>query len=210
MKLSIPEMEIIISFDTPIQSLQVENIETYRKLYFQIESLLLLFEDDEELNVFTAVEVIRDIYSLNINNKKNINGLYKYLESYASAKEKDVLLKIESEAILIIESLSESTDFSLEYADDLSFSQLFSSMKLSFSDPTKDNILEYLLTYFKMLHTISKTRLVITFNLSYLLTSEELLQLSYELKLHNIYVFNININKHTNNSLIIDSDNSIF
>lgn len=210
LKLSIPTLNIHIGFDEPIKSIQIENVQTYREIYFNTESSLLLFDDLKELNTSTFIEIIHDIYSIEINNRKNISGLYHYLEAFITMEDRDKLLTIESQLINLIDNLSSVADLALDYATSLSFNQAFSVMKLSLEEPKKDNILEYLLTYFKLLRTISKTRIIVTFNLFYLLTEQELNLLRHELELHNLYLLNFNINIHTNNTLIIDSENSIF
>lgn len=190
-----------------INVLTIEQPLLFREIVFDLENELT-FSNETSIIPFDDVIVINDCLNLNLNDRKNLTNLYKFLEKNASRENHERFQEIKNEILVLFKELLDTSPFSLDYDIDTTLSKIFSTFKLSFQEENKHNYLEYFLNYIRVIHELCNSKIIITFNLCDLFTEKEYELLIHELKIYEIEILDINLS-HENSkkdTLIIDKD----
>lgn len=165
-------------FDTPIvfeeNKINVLVIENCDFLMRSIQDLKLQSEEDTEGEFvlsdgddvgFKNTVVITDMFSLDINSKKNLTKLYAYLSEFSRnetyfGKTLSVLSEIQS----FVAEISEASDYNLS-ASETDVRDLFKICDLKFAVDSNTEILEKLCSYISVLRDFLKTKLFVLVNL---------------------------------------------
>ena len=145
----------IIFEENKVNLLVVENkkkfVEFIQEIIKQIngnEGKFSLFDKNTELKIHNKVDIIKDIFDLDINNKKILNKIYHELEELSIDSEFLLETKnMESNLLKYIYYLIEKYDYSLEIVEGLDLKEIFKllSVKLSLCFSNKvEEILEYI------------------------------------------------------------------
>lgn len=190
-----------------INVLEFEDPVIFRNIFLDLENNLIFSEDNESID-FKKILVIGDCLNLNINDKKIVTGLHKYLEKSATMENIDDFKRIQNDIFLLFEDLIDTAPFDVEYDLDISLSKLFGLFHLGFFEGDKKDYLSYLLNHVKALHELTNVTILVTYNLSNLLTAEEKAQLKNELAIYKIEILDcvLSIKNDEDPKLIVDSD----
>jgi CRISPR type II-A-associated protein Csn2 len=200
-------MEKAIDLNSSLTLIQLENSWYYRNIVFNLDQFIILSIDNKEVNIDKECLIIYNPYQINLKEKKLVNALYKKIETSLNEEKRMMLMDIESKSIELLESISDDLNVGIDYNDNIDISKLLSSFDLSFKEPDTTNYLEVLISYFKINIELFKTKFIITYGLSFLLSNEETATLEHELSILGINLIDFCfIKNNLNQSLIIDDD----
>lgn len=186
---------------------KIESIVLYKKLYFEVDSLVSVNINNQIVDFKSNCLVIHNLYELNINDKKHITQLYKKLENNIDDKTRVILAKIEENAIKVIEELAYKCSFDITFDSELNFSKFLSSYNVRFEEPSNTNYIEILIKYLKLLKEVYKIEFVFTFGLNDLLEENEISELNYQLSCLDITIIDIKFErKNIKEKFVIDTD----
>lgn len=110
--------------------------------------------DSKTLDSDKYIHFISHPYCLDLNTKKNINGLYKILKKkYYIDLEEDINI-LKNKAKEIVSNISLDFDIELSLADDIPVDDLFKIMNLKFNDYESMSLMEQFIKYIKIIYEI--------------------------------------------------------
>lgn len=181
MKLVHPNLENQIIFnENEVNVVVLENHRQYttfiQELWKQVngqEGFFVLSEKEKKLDIGKSVDLVVDLFSLEINQKKIITRLYNHLKSYMLENEYVQTIEIISKLKQYLEKLSDCLQFPLMYNDDIDLLELFKAgeVKLDVSEAT---LLEKLIDYISVLQEFSDVRCLSLINVKSYFDDEEL------------------------------------
>lgn len=201
----------LIPLNTNIITLLIKNAALYRKLYFEIESSIILSYNYECIDIEKKVHIIKHIPSINCNDKKFINYLYKNLEKSFDENITNKINELNTLLINLYDEINDNSTFSFVYNPEISLPKLFNATDVQFENYEHFDLLKNLLQYINLVNSISNIRIFILYSLLNFITIEEFDLLKKEVELMNIII--INIEMFTDNSIVdyvIDDDLCIY
>lgn len=183
MKLVYPDLENQIVFsENIINVVTIENtlffVKFIRELINQIngdDGLFVLSENNKEISVSKSLDIITDLFSLDVNSKKFINSIYSQLvENSIRENYYDKTNILKTLIFEYLEDLIYEIDIPLVYENEsLELTSVFKSVKLKVEDETT-SLLEKIIHYIGISKEISKIRCYIFINLKQFLIFNEL------------------------------------
>ncbi len=177
----------IIFEENKVNLLVVENkkkfVEFIQEIIKQIngnEGKFFLFDKNTELKIYNKVEIIKDIFDLDINNKKILNKIYHELEELSIDSEFLLETKnMESNLLKYIYCLIEKYDYPLEIIEGLDLKEIFKllSVKLSLCFSNK---IEEILEYIDLVSNVLKKEIFILVNFHIFLEKDDIVALYRE------------------------------
>nr|WP_314114768.1 type II-A CRISPR-associated protein Csn2 [uncultured Leptotrichia sp.] len=177
----------IIFEENKVNLLVVENkkkfVEFIQEIIKQIngnEGKFFLFDKNTELKIHNKVEIIKDIFDLDINNKKILNKIYHELEELSIDSEFLLETKnMESNLLKYIYCLIEKYDYPLEIIEGLDLKEIFKllSVKLSLCFSNK---IEEILEYIDLVSRILKKEIFVLVNFHIFLEKDDIVALCKE------------------------------
>lgn len=177
----------IIFEENKVNLLVVENkkkfVEFIQEIIKQIngnEGKFSLFDKNTELKIHNKVEIIKDIFDLDINNKKILNKIYHELEELSIDSEFLLETKnMESNLLKYIYCLIEKYDYPLEIIEGLDLKEIFKllSVKLSLCFSNK---IEEILEYIDLVSRILKKEIFVLVNFHIFLEKDDIVALCRE------------------------------
>jgi len=177
----------IIFEENKVNLLVVENknkfVEFIQEIIKQIngnEGKFSLFDKNTELKIHNKVDIIKDIFDLDINNKKILNKIYHELEELSIDSEFLLETKnMESNLLKYIYYLIEKYDYPLEIVEELDLKEIFKllSVKLSLCFSNK---IEEILEYIDLVSRILKKEIFVLVNFHIFLEKDDIVALCRE------------------------------
>lgn len=202
----IKPLNYLLEFNNPIQILKFNDVENYREFSFNLINSLIFSIDDDEKSISTYGLVITNPFEIDLNEKKIITAIYKKIQSKFTDEQLGYIHKIEEYSFKLFDEILEDEDFHLEYNEALDITKLFSNYNISFPNIEYSNYLELFSTYCKLNAMYNKTKIVISFGISNLLTKEELDLLNVEFELNDIVLLDVIFDNSDKTYLNIDED----
>lgn len=173
---------------------------------------LSFFDDEKPLKVEKEVEIIDNLFTLTINNRKTINYLYKNLSEKISKSDK--ILKFEELAADLFSWLREvrkDTLVDFDFEEELEISDILKLAKISFAE--RDKLPSgILIKYLDLLREMSKIKVVFITFATYLLSMEEikhLIKYCYINKISLLFIEKENILKNEDINLVTIVDDCL-
>ncbi len=178
-----------------------------QELFYQLDGQsgnFILFENDKELSISKYVEIIIDPFTIDINNKKNINKLYAELSQIAY-EEKNYLHTQEILSIIhkYFIDLEQSSDYMLHVDSETDITSIFKILNIQFEYFTND-LCGKISQYIKIMAELMRKKIFVLVNIRSYLSEEQLDEIIKIAKYNEIYV--LLIEDHQNNSLIKDKN----
>lgn len=177
----------IIFEENKVNLLVVENkkkfVEFIQEIIKQIngnEGKFSLFDKNTELKIHNKVDIIKDIFDLDVNNKKILNKIYHELEELSIDSEFLLETKnMESNLLKYIYCLIEKYDYPLEIIEGLDLKEIFKllSVKLSLCFSNK---IEEILEYIDLVSRILKKEIFVLVNFHIFLEKDDIVALCRE------------------------------
>ena len=177
----------IIFEENKVNLLVVENKKKFMEFIQEIikqingnEGKFFLFDKNTELKIYNKVEIIKDIFDLDINNKKILNKIYHELEELSIDSEFLLETKnMESNLLKYIYCLIEKYDYPLEIIEGLDLKEIFKllyvKLSLCFS-----NKIEEILEYIDLVSKVLKKEVFILVNFHIFLEKDDIVALYRE------------------------------
>ena len=177
----------IIFEENKVNLLVVENkkkfVEFIQEIIKQIngnEGKFSLFDKNTELKIHNKVEIIKDIFDLDINNKKILNKIYHELEELSIDSEFLLETKnMESNLLKYIYYLIEKYDYPLEIVEGLDLKEIFKLLSVELS-LCFSNKVEEILEYIDLVSRILKKEIFVLVNLHIFLEKDDIVALCRE------------------------------
>lgn len=182
MKLVHKNIEKHLEFEeNKVNVLVVENsrmlFRLINELQIQIEGedgAFVLSENGELLNISKEIELITDVFSLNLNERTSLNRLLNSLAGYAQSAE--MINKSRELQIVLNEYMSELTqneDLPVSFADEVNMQNLLKALGVEF-ESDYDNLCEKLLVYMRIMNRYFQKKVFVLVNLKTFVGEDEL------------------------------------
>lgn len=137
-----------------------------------------------------VADFVPDIFSLDINSKKNINALYKLLKKqYYEQLSNDIAL-LKGKAVEIVKEISVDFDLELTATSDIKEDDLFKIMDLRFDSDELDEK-EKFIKYCQVIYELRGVQLFFVVSMHQYFSEDDLKQIVEELKYRHIKLFNV-------------------
>ena len=177
----------IVFEENKVNLLVIENkkkfVEFIQEIIKQIngdEGKFSLFDINTELKIHDKIDIIKDIFDLDVNNKKVLHKIYHELEELSVDSEFLLETKtMESNLLKYIYCLIEKYDYPLETTEGLDLKELFKllSVKLSLCFSNK---VEEILEYIDLVSNVLKKEIFILVNFHIFLEKDDIVALYRE------------------------------
>ena len=188
LKITFIEQDIMISDDI-IQSIEVENKKQFYRLVsgiYQLESGEKLedfqFYSEEGKEINPSIQIISDYFSLEIDSKKTINELYKYIESSMEEDQLQELTKSYQKIYKSLQKILGDIDLPLSIQENFDVESLLKMVKVSIQH--QEDILNQLFLLIDVERLLKIHDVIFLVNLKQYLSKDELLEL-YKYAIYN-------------------------
>lgn len=203
-------------FESKANVLVIENKDFLKKIVLDIfnlcdgeDSETSFFDKNKELK--KEVDIVTDIFSLDVNSTKNLTKLYaKIKEDYIIGEKYQTYLEFSRQAHLFLNDISKYLEYSVEFKENLDIPAFLklNSMKFSFEDST---VLEKIIDYIDILTEFIGVKVFVFVNLRNYLTDDETESLYKHIVLNKVNILFIEsaefiMLKELENRRIIDKD----
>ena len=192
----------------------IENLE----LYFTIVHSLIdsdndniIYSEDYVIKPFEKNSIlITDIFNIDINNKKILSALYKYIDKNKfNLGIKEKLDNINNKIINVLEDISLDMNVPMDFNDDLDINKLLSMYNFSFLDDNTISPCERLIKYIKAYLEISYISIVFLIDIMKYFNENDKNEIEKEMSYLGITIIDISLFSKTRNRenlIIIDDD----
>lgn len=160
--------------------------------YSEINSIKLFDEKEKELKNTDYIEVIPSIFTMDINNKKNISALLKIIKTSNKELIQNNLIDINNKLEQFSNNLKLETDITFESNVDLSDDELLKALNI-YIDYNKQSLLEMIYQYIKTTNELRNIKIFVFISLLDYLDDDELKLLLKNCKLLGVVLINIEI-----------------
>ena len=152
------------------------------------EGRYVLSDKEKEVDLAKNVEIIFDIFSLEINEKRILNKLYSEMNELAKSEEffvqtQEVIQGIQKYLL----DLEYATDYILTFEQEIEIPALFKAAGLRHEE-IEENYFERIIRYIKIVVSILNIRVLVFVNLRSYLTDEQIQELMKEALRQQIYI----------------------
>ena len=178
---TIESPELLLNYITELQEQVIGN-----------EGKFVLSDENEILSFKKDMSLILSPLEIDYNDKKFINELFKEIKDIVQSGElyEDYVF-VKSELVKLMERISESNDYPLQYSEELEVSSLLKMMQVKF-DFQDANYFERLITFVQLSQRLLRKKLLIFVNLSSFLSENQLVELEKIAKYEQIKILLIN------------------
>lgn len=160
--------------------------------YSEINSIKLFDEKEKELKNTDYIEVIPSIFTMDINNKKNISALLKIIKTSNKELIQNNLIDINNKLEQFSNHLKLETDITFESNVDLSDDELLKVLNI-YINCDKQSLLEMIYQYIKTTNELRNIKIFVFISLLDYLDDDELKLLLKNCKLLGVILINIEI-----------------
>lgn len=187
----------LIVIDDNLYCISIESLKLFRDLVYSLDDNIIVSKNNEELMINKQIYIIDNNFALDPNTKKNLNYLYKSLDS-KDYECNENLQKIDISIKEFLESLIIKNDFDLTYDYSLELIDLLNLYEVKFQLKDSNEYLENLLNYISIISLVTKCKLFVSFNLINNLSDEEINNLKIELRLKDIFLIDFKYESNKN------------
>lgn len=160
--------------------------------YSEINSIKLFDEKEKELKNTDYIEVIPSIFTMDINNKKNISALLKIIKTSNKELIQNNLIDINNKLEQFSNHLKLETDITFESNVDFSDDELLKVLNI-YIDYDKQSLLEIIYQYIKATYELRNIKIFVFISLLDYLDDDELKLLLKNCKFLGVILVNIEI-----------------
>ena len=209
----------ILMEENMVNVLVVENQQVYTEL---IDALIIqsagsegnwqLSDGDKDLTIGKSISLVHTPFMLELNSKKNLNYLYKELQTISEEYAYENLSVINSYIVTYLDKISQKIPYQIDYNLELEPTQLFKQYDVHL-DLDGVTLFEKVLNYIQLEKILCNTKLIIFFNLRAFFSDEQIEEVYKTANYNKMYIFLLETQKR--NSIdgekycIIDSDKGL-
>lgn len=139
------------------------------------EGRFILSEKFDIIEPYANMQLITDLFTLNLNEKKIVTKIYNQLKEKAIAEYFIKTTELKATINQYLECLIQDNDFPLSYHDDIDIASLLKLYEVKIS-LTYENLTEKILDYMLLCRNFLKTKCFVFVNLKCFLSQEDLIQ----------------------------------
>lgn len=175
MKFKISFIENIIETDTEyVRCIEIEN----KNYFYRVVSLLNNFDNgvelQDEIDFIDKIDykLITDYFNIDLNDKKTLNVVVKYIKENIDGTNYDKLLKSYQRLSNLFSSSLDNIDLPIYIEEDVNIDSIIKLMNIKIKK--EDNILKNLFILIEIIKELQNYNLLVLVNLKQYLTKEEL------------------------------------
>ena len=175
MKFKISFIENLIEIDNEyVRCIEIEN----KDYFYRTISLLNDFNNNEdlkeEINFIDKIDfkMIIDYFNVDLNDKKTLNAVIKYVKENIDVLNYDKLLRSYQRLCTLFSSSLENIDIPINIEEDINIDNIIKLMNIKINK--EDSILKNLFIFIDVINELKNYNLLILVNLKQYLTKEEL------------------------------------
>ena len=175
MKFKISFIENLIEIDNEyVRCIEIEN----KDYFYRTISLLNDFNNNEdlkeEINFIDKIDfkMIIDYFNIDLNDKKTLNAVIKYVKENIDVLNYDKLLRSYQRLCTLFSSSLENIDIPINIEEDINIDNIIKLMNIKINK--EDSILKNLFIFIDVINELKNYNLLILVNLKQYLTKEEL------------------------------------
>ena len=197
----------LIELNESIIEIVFDDPTIYRNISFDFLNYVIYSIDNEEKDLVKDMLRITDLFHFELNNKKVINTLYRQLCNELTEEDKKELIFIEYRLLNFLDSIASHSNYEINYNEEINLSGLFSLFQVSLKEVDHQNYLEFLLTYIKVNIILNNFTIIVTNELTNILSQNEKKLLMEELSLMEVHLIDLKLNNNkTSVKYLIDND----
>lgn len=204
--LNITKLNFNTKLKSGVSTILLENKEFFRQIYDFFDDEIKLSEEEKEISA-TKIFIVKQILDVDVNDKKSITELHKYLLKYIDINMFENKNKIISEIRVFLDSLIDNTEKDIEYDVDVDLIKIFQAFNIKYHVDIES--IAKVLNFIKNID-FNKIKVLIIFNLSNYFNEKEIEIINKELQILDIVcldistkIFETNISR---NYVLIDKD----
>lgn len=211
-------IDILIE-ENMVNVLVVENQQVYTEL---INALIVqsagndgnwqLSDGDKDLTIGKSISLVHTPFMLELNSKKNLNYLYKELQTISEEYAYEDLSVINSDIVTYLDKISQKLPYQIDYNLELEPIQLFKQYDVHL-DLDGTTLLEKVLNYIQLEKILCNANLIIFVNLRAFFSDEQIVEIYKTANYNKMSIFLIETQKRVNITgekyCIIDSDKCV-
>lgn len=175
----------------------------------QIEQVKIIDDNFCDINLNNQLLMIVDLFNIEINSKKNLLALNKYIRNELDDKEIDECAKLYKKIYAKLNSLLSELDLPIELAEDFDIETLLKAFKITFKE--SNNLLDNLFLLIDIEKIFKIHKLVVLVNVKQFLDNDEIQELEKYAIYNKIQLILIDCSSYGlpniyENKLLIDSD----
>lgn len=206
----------IIFEENIVDVLVVENQQVYTELIDMLigqlagnEGKWQLSDSDKDLAVGKGISLVYTPFMLDLNSKKNLNYLYKELQTISEEYAYEDLSEINSDIVTYLDKISQKLPYQVDYNLEMEPTQLFKQYDVHL-DLDGTTLLEKVLNYIQLEKLLCNTKLIIFMNLRSYFSDDQIIEVYKTANYNKIYILLIETQKRCcikgERYCIIDSD----
>ncbi|MDR0935003.1 MAG: type II-A CRISPR-associated protein Csn2 [Erysipelotrichaceae bacterium] len=174
------------------------------------EDYFTIFKDDKKLDITNEATFVFNLFSLDLNTKRNINALYKILRKSCSDTLQADIKNIKNEIVKVVQQISLDFDIELGVNNDIREDDLFKIVDLRFSEGDDSYLLRFK-KYVETVYELLGVRVFFIYHLHDYFNKNELDTIFHELSYKNMSLINLEISQNYEKSeneefIVIDQD----
>lgn len=176
------------------------------------EYIKIYDEDYNQLKNTDYIDFIPSLINIDINNKKNINALIRYLKKICFDEVTKYTSKINDILLEIFNKIKMESPIEIVYDNTFSDDDLFRILNFTIVD-SKESLLERIFNYISLSYELRKVKLFVFYSLSSFLDEEEMINLLKNCSYLGVSIINIENNNMNlpffDSKKILDNDNCL-
>ena len=185
----------------------IQNNTLFRQIALNTDEEAVFSNDDEILSYDKKILVLHNVYEINTNESKIVKELYRRIEHLIKTRyEKEFNMIVEA-CFTLFDNFLTDFDNKIDYEYDPDLSKFFSSFSLKYLQIEKTNYLQILIEYFKIYSDLFGTEIVVSFNLSNMISNDEKDTLEKELNNIGIHLLDFTFKEEDNDFSLFSVSN---
>lgn len=192
MKLKVSYIDNYIeSNNESVAVVEIENRKYFYRLVKDLYSIALgdisddisfIDNENKEINASNKIKLFIDFFNIELNSKKYLNDLTKYILENINEKNREDIINIHNRLTKVISIELNKIDLPLKISIDSSIDNIIKSMKISITE--KDSMLDNLFLIIDLEKILRANKLLCFVNLKQYLSKEEIIEL-YKYSIYN-------------------------
>lgn len=208
-KLFLKSLNQLIEFENPVKRLRFISKDNYRQMAFNFNEEIVFSINNEIIDISKYGLVLQNPFSISLNEKKLLNGLYKELEAKINEKSIIKLSSIEKEAFEMFNDILNDIEYPFEYEEKINVNKFLGTFDIKFPEIDYSNYLNLICDYVKLYSIYCKTKIIISFGLLSLINDDEVKLFEKELAYNDLILLDVSYfgdEQRKEKDLIIDDE----
>ena len=208
-KVFLKSLNQLIEFENPVKRLRFISKDNYRQMAFNFNEEIVFSINNEIIDISKYGLILQNPFSISLNEKRLLNGLYKELEAKIDEKSIIKLSSIEKEAFEMFNDILNDIEYPFEYEEKINVNKFLGAFDIKFPEIDYSNYLNLICDYVKLYSIYCKTKIIISFGLLSLINDDEVELFEKELAYNDLILLDVSYfgdEQRKEKDLIIDDE----